>query len=176
MEADPASLWKASPTVCIHRFGVHFALRYLETFERKFIAPQFMFLTQNVLATWRNFSFHKSHSYQRSQEKLYIYIYIYIYITNLTKLYDKNSQGDQKFKQPISDKLYLSNNKLHCNQKRKIMLIKCLKCSPHSAMQAFIFYLKLDMKPGEDFLCHRNGSPHEILSICLVQENREMYP
>jgi hypothetical protein len=26
------------------------------------------------------------------------------------------------------------------------------------------------------FLCHGNGSPDEILSICLAQENREMYP
>jgi hypothetical protein len=26
------------------------------------------------------------------------------------------------------------------------------------------------------FLCHGNGSPEEILSTCLAQENREMYP
>jgi hypothetical protein len=32
------------------------------------------------------------------------------------------------------------------------------------------------MQPGEEFLCHGNGSPDEILSICLAQENREMYP
>jgi hypothetical protein len=32
------------------------------------------------------------------------------------------------------------------------------------------------MQPGEEFLCHGNGSLDEILSICLAQENREMYP
>jgi hypothetical protein len=32
------------------------------------------------------------------------------------------------------------------------------------------------MQPGEEFLCHGNGSPDEILQICLAQENREMYP
>jgi hypothetical protein len=32
------------------------------------------------------------------------------------------------------------------------------------------------MQPGEEFLCHGNGSPDEILSICLAQENREIYP
>jgi hypothetical protein len=26
------------------------------------------------------------------------------------------------------------------------------------------------------FMCHGNGSPDEILSIYLAQENREMYP
>jgi hypothetical protein len=34
----------------------------------------------------------------------------------------------------------------------------------------------LFMQPGEEFLCHRNGLLDEILSICLTQENREMYP
>jgi hypothetical protein len=29
---------------------------------------------------------------------------------------------------------------------------------------------------GEGILCHGNGSPDDILSICLAQENREMYP
>jgi hypothetical protein len=32
------------------------------------------------------------------------------------------------------------------------------------------------MQPGDEFLCLGNGSPDEILSICLAQENREMYP
>jgi hypothetical protein len=32
------------------------------------------------------------------------------------------------------------------------------------------------MQPGEEFLCHGNVLPDEILSICLAQENREMYP
>jgi hypothetical protein len=32
------------------------------------------------------------------------------------------------------------------------------------------------MQPGEEFLSHENGSPDEILSIYLAQENREMYP
>jgi hypothetical protein len=30
------------------------------------------------------------------------------------------------------------------------------------------------MQPGEEFLCHGNGSPDETLSICLAQENCEM--
>jgi hypothetical protein len=32
------------------------------------------------------------------------------------------------------------------------------------------------MQLGEDFLCYENGSPDQILSIYLAQENREMYP
>jgi hypothetical protein len=32
------------------------------------------------------------------------------------------------------------------------------------------------MQPDKEFLCHGNGSPDEILSICLAQENRRMYP
>jgi hypothetical protein len=31
------------------------------------------------------------------------------------------------------------------------------------------------MQTGEQFLCHVNGSADEILSICLVEENLEMY-
>jgi hypothetical protein len=31
-------------------------------------------------------------------------------------------------------------------------------------------------RPREEFLCHGNGSPEEILSICLAQENWQMYP
>jgi hypothetical protein len=53
--------------------------------------------------------------------------------------------------------------------------IKYSKCLPCSAMQAFtpsiMFYAT-----GEQFYCPGNGSPDEILSICLAQKNREMYP
>jgi hypothetical protein len=32
------------------------------------------------------------------------------------------------------------------------------------------------MQPGDEFPCHGNGSPDEILSNCFAQEIREMYP
>jgi hypothetical protein len=36
---------------------------------------------------------------------------------------------------------------------------------------AFTLFLTFDAR----FVCHRNSSPDEIFSICLAQENREMY-
>jgi hypothetical protein len=48
----------------------------------------------------------------------------------------------------------------------------CQKCSPCSAIYAFTLFPMCDAR----FLCHGNGPLGKILSICLAQENREMYP
>jgi hypothetical protein len=71
---------------------------------------------------------------------------------------------------------YLLKKKLHSNQKTKNNVIlsvgnvhRVQRCM-HSLFSSCL------MQPGEEFLCHGNVSPDEILSICLVQENQEMYP
>jgi hypothetical protein len=72
---------------------------------------------------------------------------------------------------------YLSKNKLQWNQKTKKHVIvsvgnvhRVQRCM-HSLFSSCL------MQPGEEFLCHGNGSPdNEILLNCLAQENREMYP
>jgi hypothetical protein len=67
---------------------------------------------------------------------------------------------------------YLSKtkqNNLHWNNK-KWCHIKCCKCPTRSVFSSCL------MQPGEQFLCHRNGSPDQILWICLAQENWELYP
>jgi hypothetical protein len=37
-------------------------------------------------------------------------------------------------------------------------------------------FLSCFMHSGEEFVCHGNCSPDKMLSICLAQKNREMYP
>jgi hypothetical protein len=71
---------------------------------------------------------------------------------------------------------YMSKNKLHWNQKTKNYVILSFR-NVHRVYRCMhsLFYSCL-MQPGEEFLCHGNGSPDEILLICLAQGNREMYP
>jgi hypothetical protein len=61
-----------------------------------------------------------------------------------------------------SHTIYLSKHKLHLNQKKSST--KCWKC-PHASRN-----------PVQRICSDGNGSPDEIMSICLVQQNREMYP
>jgi hypothetical protein len=81
---------------------------------------------------------------------VYIYIYIYMYV-----------QGDRKFTQHIPDT---------CSIYQKINSIEIRKQKQRRS--------KVDRNGfcHACFLCHGNGSPDEILSICLAKENREMYP
>jgi hypothetical protein len=73
--------------------------------------------------------------------------------------------------QPISDT---------CSICKKISYIeiRCLGVTSDHRVRRCVHSLfpSCLMQPSEEFLCHRNGSPDEILSICLAQENREMYP
>jgi hypothetical protein len=60
------------------------------------------------------------------------------------------------------------------NQKRKVIL---RVGNVHRVQRCmYSLFSSCLMQPGEEFLCHGNGSPDEILSICLGQEKREMYP
>jgi hypothetical protein len=78
---------------------------------------------------------------------------------------------------------YLSKNKVHWNQKPKnnvILNLRNVHCV-HRCMRSL--FSSCLMQPGEEFLqwrlkctAHGNGSPDDILSICLAQKNREMYP
>jgi hypothetical protein len=71
---------------------------------------------------------------------------------------------------------FLSKNKLHWNQKTKNNVIlsvgnvHCVQRCMHALFSSCL------MQSDEEFLCHGNGSPDEIFSICLVQENQEVYP
>jgi hypothetical protein len=66
-------------------------------------------------------------------------------------------------------------NKVHWNQKTKknVVLSAGNVHRVHRCMYSLFSWCLL--QPGEVFLCHGNGSPDKILSICLAQENREMY-
>jgi hypothetical protein len=68
---------------------------------------------------------------------------------------------------------YLSKNKLHWNQKTKNNVILSVENvhRVHRCMHSL--FSSCLMQPGEELLCHGNGSPDEILSICLAQESRE---
>jgi hypothetical protein len=70
-------------------------------------------------------------------------------------------------------------------RKQKTMLCQVLKMST-AFSNAYIHsfpHVWCNLTPNFDrngfcprFLCHENGSPDEILSICLAQKNWEMYP
>jgi hypothetical protein len=77
-------------------------------------------------------------------------------------------QSDKKVTQPILDS---------CSIKKKhyIEIRKNVVLSVGNVRRTHLLFSCL-MQPGEEFPCHGNGSPDEILSLCLVQENREMYP
>jgi hypothetical protein len=87
-----------------------------------------------------------------------------------------NIQGDRKVTQPTPDICSISQ-KINYTEIRKqknnvifcVGNVHCVQQCRHS-----LFFSSL-MQPGEE-LCHGKGSPDEILSICLAQENWEMYP
>jgi hypothetical protein len=87
-------------------------------------------------------------------------------------------QGDQKVTQPIPDTCSIcEKNKLNRNEEtKKQCYIKCWKCPPRSAMHTFTLFLMSDATRWRVSAVTGNGSPDEISSICLEQENREMYP
>jgi hypothetical protein len=80
--------------------------------------------------------------------------------------------------------LYLPKNKLHWNQKTKYNVI--LNVGNVQSVTQFDGYRPnyRHLTPKVDrngfcparFLCQGNGSPDEILSICLKQENLKIYP
>jgi hypothetical protein len=86
-------------------------------------------------------------------------------------------QGDRKVTQPIHDTCPVCQKINYTEirkQKNNVILsagnVHRVQRCMHSLFSSCL------MQPGEEFLCHRNDSPDEILSICLAQENREMYP
>jgi hypothetical protein len=70
---------------------------------------------------------------------------------------------------------YLSKNKLHWNQKTKNIILSVGNVH-HIQRCMHLLFSSCLMQPSEEFLCHGSGSPDKILSVCLAQENREMYP
>jgi hypothetical protein len=74
-------------------------------------------------------------------------------------------QGDRKVTKPIPDTCSICQKINYIEMKKNVIL----SVENVHRVQGL-------MQPGEEFLCHGNGSPDEILSICLAQENREMYP
>jgi hypothetical protein len=85
-------------------------------------------------------------------------------------------QDDRKVTQPIPDTCSICQKIKYIEirkQKNNIILsvgnVHRVQRCMHSLFSSCL------MQPGEDFLCHGNGLPDEILSICLTQKNREMY-
>jgi hypothetical protein len=62
------------------------------------------------------------------------------------------------------------------SENKKQCYIKHWKRPPHSAMHAFTLFLMFDATRWRVSAVTGNGSPDEILSICLAQDNQEMYP
>jgi hypothetical protein len=90
-------------------------------------------------------------------------------------MFYKLIQGDLKVMKQITD-TYSIFQKINYNKirkQKKTMLYFLLEMS--TAFSDACFSSRL-MQSGEEFLCHGNGSPDEILSICSAQENREMFP
>jgi hypothetical protein len=83
-------------------------------------------------------------------------------------------QGDRKVTQPISDKCCICYKQIYIRKKNNVVLsvgnVHRVQRCMHSLFSTCL------MQPGEEFLCHGNCSLEEILSICLAQEHREMYP
>jgi hypothetical protein len=90
----------------------------------------------------------------------------------------KKVQDDRKVTQRIPDTCSICQkiNYTEIIKKKNnvILSIGNVQCRVQRCMH--LFFSPCLMQPGEEFLCHGNGSPDEILSICLTQENREMYP
>jgi hypothetical protein len=90
-------------------------------------------------------------------------------------LFHPELQSDRKVTQPIPDTSSICQKMTLKSENKKHCYIKCWKCPPRPD------YCNLTPKFDRNgfcpvrFLCHGSGSPDEILSICLVQGNREMY-
>jgi hypothetical protein len=92
-----------------------------------------------------------------------------------------NIQTFRKLTQPNSwHMFYLLKNKLHWNQETENTVIlsvgnvhRVQRCV-HSLFSSCLMQRNC-FWPAR-FLCPGNGSPYEIFSICLAQENREMFP
>jgi hypothetical protein len=85
-------------------------------------------------------------------------------------------QGDRKVAQPIPDTCSVCQkiNYIEIRKQRNNVILSV--GNVHRVQRCMhSFFSSCLMQPGEEFLYNRNGSPDEILSICLVQENREMY-
>jgi hypothetical protein len=86
-------------------------------------------------------------------------------------------QSNRKVTQPIPDTCSICQKINYIDirkQKNNVILsvgnVHRVQRCMHSLVSSCL------MQPGEEFLFHGNGSPDEILSICLAQKNREMYP
>jgi hypothetical protein len=86
------------------------------------------------------------------------------------------AQGDRKVTQPVLDTCAICQKINYIQIRKKQGYIKCWKCPPLSAMHAFTLCLMFDATRWRVSAVTGNGSPDEILSNCLAQENREMYP
>jgi hypothetical protein len=88
-----------------------------------------------------------------------------------------NIQADWKVTTNSWHMFCWKNNKLRWNQKtKKQYFLSCWKCPPCSATHAFTIFLMFDATRWKVPVVTGNGSPDEILSICLAQENRECSP
>jgi hypothetical protein len=117
----------------------------------------------NPVSVWVNKSWTWLHIYiyvlccNNKQNIMHLLI---IFIRNFAVLYSVIDKSRNPF---------LTEDKNQC-------YIKCWKYLPRSAMHTFTLFLMFDATRWRVPAVTVNRSPDEILSTCLSQENREMYP
>jgi hypothetical protein len=85
-------------------------------------------------------------------------------------------QGERKATQPIPDtcSIFQKINYIEIRKKSNVILsagnVHRVQRCMHSLFSSSL------MQTGKEFPCQGNGSPDEILSMCLAQEKRKMYP
>jgi hypothetical protein len=93
-------------------------------------------------------------------------------------------QTDRNVTQPIPDTRSICQKINYIKIRKQKKKVKLSVRNVHSVTKFDYIVQTRHLAPKVDrngfcparFLCHGNGSPDEILLICLAQENREMYP
>jgi hypothetical protein len=91
------------------------------------------------------------------------------------------TRKDRKVRHPIPDTCSVCRKTKQTEIRKKN--IPCWQCAQRSAMHAFRLVSSLNtegrpehrVRPAR-FVCHGDGSPHDISSICFAQENWNMWP
>jgi hypothetical protein len=87
------------------------------------------------------------------------------------------AQGDRKVMQPIPDTCSICQKINYTEiRKQKTMLYQVLEMSTAFSNAWIHSFPHVWCNPLKSFCSDGNSSPDKILSICLAQENQEMYP
>jgi hypothetical protein len=69
--------------------------------------------------------------------------------------------------------LFVQINKIILKSEQNAMINCLLEMSTAFSDASIHSFSSCIMQPGDEFLCHGNGTSDDILSICLAQKNRE---